>query len=119
MLGQPIFDGFALLHSHFKVNRWLICVKVENSKDFLLNVVGLFIRRQCLAFDKLPFSQVTQLYHKFRAAYSNVLSEQSCAARTEFCGSHDTSGLIDAIDGDASLSLGDFIDKRIETTLPR
>lgn len=84
-----------------------------------LLVAGLFIRRQCLAFDKLPFSQVTQLYHKFRAAYSNVLSEQSSFVRTEFCGSRDATGLIDAIDGDASLSLGDFTDKRIETKLPR
>jgi hypothetical protein len=90
---------------------------MERQNVFSL-VAGLFIRRQCLAFDKLPFSQVTQLYHKFRAAYSSVLSEQS-SVRTEFCGSRDSTGIIDAIDGDASLSLGDFTDKRIETKQPR
>jgi len=34
--------------------------------------VGLFIRRVCLAFDKLSFSRVVQLYKRFRVMYSEI-----------------------------------------------
>ena len=71
--------------------------------NFARNVslrTGLFVRRVCLAFDKLSFSQVIKLYKRFRVMYGEVRDKVSSEA--------DVAGYI--VNETRDLSLDDLMD---------
>lgn len=66
----------------------------------VLTHAGLFIRRFCLAFDKLSFVRVIQLYKRFRLMYAEIKDRWSLDADVAGCILNET----------RDLSLDDFMD---------